>query len=134
MNIPVISGIIQLGKTWLEGKNKKMQVKTEAEANVMMTASKNAADWDAIMAKNSGNSWKDEWILVLVSIPLVLAFFPGMVPFVNEGFAALDSMPDWYQYMVSVVVSGAYGVRKVIGVMDHREAKKKLDKIAGSAD
>lgn len=119
--IPVISGIVSLGQTWLEGKNKKMVAKAEAEATVMVKAAENTADWEKIQAQNAGNSWKDEWLTLLFSVPLVMGFVPGMVEYVEAGFAALENMPDWYQYTLSVIVAASFGVRSAIGFI---KAKK----------
>lgn len=111
MNIPIIGDLINLGKTWLEGKNAKSKAKAEAEATVMVKSANSVADWEKVMAVNSGSSWKDEWILILVSIPMIMAFIPGLVEYVRDGFEVLDTMPDWYKYTLSIVVAGSYGIR-----------------------
>jgi hypothetical protein len=119
--IPVISEIVSLGQTWLEGRNKKMAAKAEAEAAVMIKASESTADWEKIQAQNAGNSWKDEWLTLLFSVPLVMCFIPGGVEYVQAGFTALEEMPQWYQYTLSVIVAASFGVRSAIGFI---KAKK----------
>ena len=68
-------------------------------------------DWDLEMAKGSKSSWKDEWLTILFSIPLILAFVPGMEEVVANGFAQLQAMPTWYQYSLGVIVAASFGVR-----------------------
>ena len=114
----VIGPVADLGRTWLEGKVAKTKAKAEAEATVMINQSKSAADWETAMARASNQSWKDEWITILFSIPLVLAFVPSAVPYVREGFAVLATMPDWYQYGLSVIIAASFGVRGAIGIMN----------------
>lgn len=114
----VIGPVADLGRTWLEGKVAKTKAKAEAEAAVMINQSKSAADWETAMARASNTSWKDEWITILFSIPLVLAFVPSAVPYVREGFAVLATMPDWYQYGLSVIIAASFGVRGAIGIMN----------------
>ncbi len=114
----VIGPVADLGKTWLEGKVAKTKAKAEAEAAVMINQSKSAADWETAMARASNTSWKDEWITILFSIPLVLAFVPSAVPYVREGFAVLATMPQWYQYGLSVIIAASFGVRGAIGIMN----------------
>jgi|TARA_B110000967_G_C18665475_1_gene450321 hypothetical protein len=113
--------IADLGKTYLEGKNVKMKAKAEAEATVLVTAAQSSADWEKIQAVNSGQSWKDEWLTILFSIPLILCFFPGSVVYVQDGFAALSLMPDWYQYTLSIIVGASFGVRSAVGLMKARK-------------
>ena len=43
--------------------------------------------------------------------PLILAFIPSAVPYVMQGFEALEAMPDWYQYTLSIIVAASFGVR-----------------------
>lgn len=114
----IIGPVADLGKTWLEGKVAKTKAKAEAEAAVMINQSKSAADWETAMARASNQSWKDEWLTILFSIPLVLAFVPSAVPYVRQGFEVLSTMPEWYQYGLSVIIAASFGVRGVIGIMN----------------
>jgi len=114
----LIGPIAELAGTWMSGKveEKKAQAKTrvakaEAEAIVMQKKATGEIDWDLEMAKGSQSSWKDEWLTVLFSIPLVMAFIPGMEEVVSNGFAQLNAMPEWYQYSLGVIVAASFGVR-----------------------
>ena len=46
-----------------------------------------------------------------VSVPLILAFIPGMEGVVANGFEQLKAMPQWYQYSLGVIVAASFGVR-----------------------
>lgn len=72
---------------------------------------KQDSNWENIHASNARGSWKDEWFTILFSVPCVLAFFPSMVPVVMQGFAALDSMPDWYKGFLGAAVAASFGLR-----------------------
>lgn len=119
----LLGPVVELGKTWLEGRVARTKAKAEAEAQIMVKASESTADWEAYMAKSSSQSWKDEWLTILFSIPLILAFIPDAVPYVMEGFEALEAMPDWYQYTLSIIVAASFGVRSAIGLMNKRGPK-----------
>ena len=114
----LIGPIAELAGTWMSGKveEKKAQAKTrvakaEAEAIVMQKKATGEIDWDLEMAKGSESSWKDEWLTILFSIPLILAFIPGMEEVVANGFLQLQAMPEWYQYSLGVIVAASFGVR-----------------------
>ena len=83
----------------------------KAEAVIMEKKATGEIDWDLEMAKGSQSSWKDEWLTILFSIPLILAFIPGMEEVVANGFAQLNAMPEWYQYSLGVIVAASFGVR-----------------------
>jgi len=114
----LIGPISQLAGTWLEGKVEKTKAETgakvakaKAEATIMEKKATGEIDWDLEAIKGSQSSWKDEWLVILFSVPLVLAFIPGMEGVVSNGFAQLEAMPEWYQYSVGVIVAASFGVR-----------------------
>jgi hypothetical protein len=114
----LIGPIADLAGTWMSGKveEKKAQsatkvAKAQAEAIVMQKKATGEIDWDLEMAKGSQSSWKDEWLTILFSIPLILAFTPGMEDLVRNGFQQLEQMPEWYQYSLGVIVAASFGVR-----------------------
>lgn len=102
-----IGGLFGLGKQWVEGKQKIAEALVERETKALT----NEADWDKVQAEAGKNSWKDEWLTLLVSIPMIMAFIPGAEEYVLRGFAALESMPEWYQYLVGVVFAASFGIK-----------------------
>ena len=114
----LIGPVSSLVGTWLNGKVEKTKAETgakvaraKAEATIMEKKATGELDWDLEMAKGSKSSWKDEWLTILFSIPLILAFIPGMEEVVANGFAQLNAMPEWYQYSLGVIVAASFGVR-----------------------
>ena len=114
----LIGPITQLASTWLEGTVETKKAKTlakvataKAEATIMEKKATGEIDWDLEIAKSKANSWADEWLVILFSIPLILAFVPGMEEVVANGFAQLEAMPQWYQYSLGVIVAASFGVR-----------------------
>jgi len=114
----LIGPIASLAGTWLEGKVEKTKAETgakvakaKAEATIMEKKATGEIDWDLEMARGSQSSWKDEWLVILFSVPLVLSFIPGMEGVVASGFEQLEKMPDWYQYSLGVIVAASFGVR-----------------------
>ena len=91
----------------------KTQIKlTEAEIKKKQLTGE--IDWDLAAIQATENSWKDEWITLLFSIPLILAFMGDWGnDIVQRGFMALEAMPTWYQYSLGGIVSASIGIRSV---------------------
>lgn len=115
----LLGPLTELAGGWLKGKadaqaaaaNLKL-VEAEAKATIMKSAATSEADWERLMAQGSQSSWKDEWLTILFSIPLILSFCGEWGRTVTEqGFAALEVMPDWYQYTLGVIVAASFGIR-----------------------
>jgi len=115
----LIGPIAELAGGWLKGKADKQAAEsklklTEAEtkSKILLSEKTSVADWERIMAQGSQTSWKDEWLTILFSIPLVLVFLGDTGrDIVANGFSALETMPDWYQYTLGVIVAASFGVR-----------------------
>ena len=114
----LIGPLSSLASTWLEGKVEKTKAETgakvaraKAEATIMEKKATGEIDWDLEAIKGSQSSWKDEWLVILFSVPLVLAFIPGMEGVVANGFQQLEAMPQWYQYSLGIIVAASFGVR-----------------------
>ena len=114
-----IGPIANLAGSWLQGKADKTAAEaklklTEAEtkSKILLSEKTIVADWERIMAQGTQNSWKDEYLVLLFSIPLVLSFCGEFGRnAVADGFAALEAMPEWYQYTLGVIVASSFAVR-----------------------
>jgi hypothetical protein len=68
-------------------------------------------NWEMEFAKQAASSWKDEYTLIVVSIPAVMAFVPGLDKYVASGFAALQATPTWYQLLLITLFFATVGIR-----------------------
>lgn len=121
----LLGGIIGpgAGEKAIEFFEKKQQLKNDLElaklaGDIKVAEAKaayQAADlqyddqWELEQIKNSG--WKDEYVLVLLSIPLVMVFIPPLAPYVLSGFAILATCPEWYRWLLTMIFAAIYGIR-----------------------
>lgn len=115
-------------KQWQKRKTLKVEHRYElekldhqanvAKANAVLEMAKQGQqqdyDLDNIAMRNMEKSWKDELILVIFLLPVVLAFIPGMVGHVEAGFDAIEAMPEWYIAVVVGMVVVIYGMRGLL--------------------
>ncbi|MGL5753223.1 MAG: hypothetical protein ACRCXT_21955 [Paraclostridium sp.] len=124
--------ITDIIKVPLEGYENRKTLKVEAELKQLDrdheinmkkldTASKLAeqgiqieANWDTNAQNDAKVSWKDEYLTILLTVPLVLAFIPYTQQAVLNGFNTLQQTPIWYLTLVSGVVASAFGLRWLI--------------------
>lgn len=69
------------------------------------------AAWEMEFAKQAATSWKDEYTLIVISIPAILAFIPACAKYVAAGFDALSKTPAWYQLILISIFLATYGIR-----------------------
>ncbi len=130
--IPLITGILGIGKTWLEGKNKVAQaeltaqlVGIQADSDIRKAKALSVTnraergqdqdfDLDKLAMENMEKSWKDELILLVFLAPMIMAFVPSMDKYALAGFAVVAMMPQWYQYIIIGMVVVIYGLRGLL--------------------
>lgn len=94
-----------------EHENQIKLLAAQGERAAQNVSEGRAADaaWELEQIKNSG--WKDEYVLFLLSIPLVLVFVPAMQATVLRGFETLAQTPEWYRWLVIMIFAAIYGIR-----------------------
>ena len=94
-------------------KAKSVQKLTEIKAKTSLMEKQISGEikYDIEAIKGGKDSFKDEWLTMLFSIPLILAFIPGCEEIVSRGFEALDKCPTWYKAAVSAMIASVFGLR-----------------------
>lgn len=126
----IVSSVLGMVSDGFKGKReekaKEREIKAEQQSQRLEQTKQgniSASELDALSIKQVG--WKDEFLLIVTFIPVIMCFFPQMVEHVNAGFAALETMPEWFKYLVAAVVIHSLGFRRFILPMWETFAKRK---------
>lgn len=95
-----------------EIRMEKMRGKLEWEKAKTTRASESEGrdhEWELESIRNSG--WKDEMVIIILSIPLVLVFIPGLSQYALDGFEILGQTPDWYRWLIVMIYAASFGIR-----------------------
>ena len=113
---PLINGVVGIGAKIIEtkdNKNKRLHAENMADGNRITAMDESDAAYAIAKLKEQESSWKDEVALITVLIPAWLAFIKiGPVDgpaIVAAGMTALDSMPIWFQAILTGAITGALG-------------------------
>ena len=116
----LIGPIANLAGTWFQNKLEKTKAdgqakvaEAKARASVAEQVAAGKVKWEGKMADATVDSWKDEFALVVLLLPAILVFIPGMRDYVKEGFEILATLPDWYQYLLYIAISASFGIKGV---------------------
>lgn len=101
----------ELQQARFEAQLKYENAKGERAATLIREGLAADANWEMEFARQAQTSWKDEYTLIVVSVPAVMAFIPGMDVYVHAGFAALDKTPAWYQLLLVTLFFATVGIR-----------------------
>jgi hypothetical protein len=119
----LITPIANLAGGYMKNKAEEKQAKHKAKMSMI----KNDADWESKMAEASKESWKDEYLVICLTAPIVFIGYavgiddPTIIARVEEGFAALSRLPEWYQYLLFIAVSSSFGIKGADKLMSLRK-------------
>lgn len=117
----IITGWQARKQAKLESDLKINEAKTEANIEKIKTGQHADISWENTSITNSG--WKDEWFTIVLSIPAILCFVPGLAQYVIQGFKALEGTPSWYQWAFLVAVGSSFGYRKIADLMSLKKGE-----------
>lgn len=63
------------------------------------------------LAALANTSWKDEYWTIVLSIPFLGCFVPGLAPYILKGFQTLNQTPGYYQYLLGTAVLAGFGLK-----------------------
>ncbi len=129
--MPILSLIAKPIVGWFTHKAEMQKAKQAAEI-----------EWASQMAKASGKSWKDEYLTIVWTLPIVLGMFGWTVP-LERLLLILQQIPEWYTYLLLVITLASFGLSvtgrwqdikmvKEIATKQQREKRTSGSKTPGS--
>ena len=115
--------VAELGKTYLNNRAEKSQAKHQQQLEII----KNGAEWESKMADASASSYKDEFWTIVLAAPIFMIGYAiamndvAVIQRVDMAFDALDTLPEWYQYLLFLAVSASFGIRGADKLMQLRK-------------
>jgi len=113
----IVGPVANLAKTWIEGKQKKAQLKSQVEITKLEATKqkiKQDGTWEEKAMSASDSSWKDEaWTLTFIAI-IFASFIPALQPYMQQGFLFLkNDCPDWISYGILASIAGSFGLKGI---------------------
>ena len=106
----ILGSVGGLATSYIDGKTAVQK----AEAQIRMKEATGEIDWELAAIRATQSSWKDEWLTIIFTLPMVLCFCGDWGrQVVTDGFIALQNMPDWYQISLGAIVAASFGIRSV---------------------
>jgi len=118
----LIAPIANLAGTFLNNRAEEKQAKHQAKINVIQ----NDANWESKMADASASSYKDEYLILLLTSPVIAIMYgavtdsPEIIERVRYGLETLELLPDWFTYMLGIGVTASFGVKGADKIMKLR--------------
>ena len=138
----LIPNLFNAGKEYLTRKQKLREIETESQVAIktaVVNSKIRRAESDDVVAADLDKAsigqipWGDDWLLILVSFPVVVTMLSPFVDLyfltqakdfvyeqgllakaVGTGFEELSKAPEWYWYLFGAVTVYTLGMRKLL--------------------
>ena len=108
---------IKLGMDIVKNRNQSKRLESVAELRHMEKMANGEVEYQKAVMTNNNQGWKDEFVLILVSSPVMLLIWsifsddPEIMEKAEKFFQQFNNMPFWYQALFIGVVSAIYGLK-----------------------
>ena len=108
---------IKLGMEIMKNKQNTRRLESVAEMKHMERMATGELEYKQAVMQNNQQGWKDEFVLILVSAPVMLLIWSifsddrEIMAKVEKFFEYFNNMPFWYQALFIGVVSAIYGLK-----------------------
>jgi len=113
----LVPGIIKTGMSIATNRRKTRELESVAEMKHAERMASGELEYKKAVITNNQQGWKDEFVLILVSAPVMLLIWsifsddPEIMAKVEMFFQYFNNMPFWYQALFIGVVSAIYGLK-----------------------
>mgnify|MGYP003630604277 FL=1 len=117
MWLNIISGAFKVGAHVMKNRQQTKMLISDAERVHAQKMANGEVDYQKAVMANNNQGWKDEFVLILVSAPVMLLIWsifsddPEIMAKVAIFFDHFGNMPFWYQALFIGVVSAIYGLK-----------------------
>ena len=108
---------VKTGARIYQNKQRTKQLMSDAQMLHAEKMAKGDIEYKAKIIESNDNGYKDEFVLILISIPILIlgySIFTGDVDIRNKldlFFEYFNQLPYWYQAIFIGVVSAIYGLK-----------------------
>lgn len=128
MNWNPISAVVGVIGSAFEARETRKTQQKSLDAKIAMKRDDNSTnivfneqDWELMSKRNENESWKDEWITLIISLPIPMLFLsvflgvlfdvPLLITAVNDAIKALKDLIPNYEYLLGLVVTAALSIK-----------------------
>jgi uncharacterized protein YdcH (DUF465 family) len=115
---PILSLVSEPVKSFMETRTIKAENKAkieEAKVNAQIRGIERTAEseinYDIEALRQQQYSWKDEFALLVITLPFIGSFLPWTQEFVMLGWDYVSRAPEWYSYTFIGAISASLGIR-----------------------
>ena len=113
----LVPGMIKTGMSIASNRRKAKELESIAEMNHAQKMADGQIDYQKAVMDNNNQGWKDELVLVIVVLPIVVLSWsvfsgdPQAKEKLDLFFEYFNNLPDWYVWLTVGIFGSIYGLK-----------------------
>ena len=119
MILDVLKLAVGAGTHIMKYRQKRKMLESDAAMVHAQKMANGEIEYQQVVRKSQDNGWKDEFVLILISLPILLLIWsvfsddPMIKEKIDVFFVQFGQLPMWYQMLFVGVVGSIYGLKGV---------------------
>jgi uncharacterized ion transporter superfamily protein YfcC len=115
--LSLLPTVLKTGASIFANKQKAKILMSDAELLHAQKMANGEVEYQAAVRQSNDKGWKDEFVLILVSAPVILLIWsvfsedPDIQAKLHMFFEQFNNLPFWYQTLFVGVVASIYGLK-----------------------
>ena len=115
--LSLLPTVLKTGASIFANKQKAKILMSDAELLHAQKMANGEVEYQAAVRQSNDKGWKDEFVLILVSAPVILLIWsvfsddPQIQEKLHVFFEQFNNLPFWYQTLFVGVVASIYGLK-----------------------
>ena len=117
MILDVLKLAVGAGTHIMKNRQKRKMLESDAAMVHAQKMANGEVEYQAAVRQSNDKGWKDEFVLILVSMPILLLIWsvfsddPSIQEKIDIFFDKFSNLPFWYQALFIGIVSSIYGLK-----------------------
>lgn len=117
MILDVVKLALSAGTHIMTNRQKRKMLESDAAMLHAQKMANGEVEYQAQVRQSNDKGWKDEFVLILVSLPVLLLVWsvfsddPNIQEKIDIFFDKFSNLPFWYQALFIGIVSSIYGLK-----------------------
>ena len=115
--LSLLPTVLKTGASVFANRQKAKILMSDAELLHAQKMANGEVEYQAAVRQSNDKGWKDEFVLILVSAPVILliwsvfSYDPNIQDKMHMFFEQINNLPFWYQTLFVGVVASIYGLK-----------------------
>ena len=115
--LSILPTVLKTGASIFASRQKAKILMSDAELLHAQKMANGEVEYQAQVRQSNDKGWKDEFVLILVSMPILLLIWsvfsddPSIQEKIDIFFDKFSNLPFWYQALFIGIVSSIYGLK-----------------------